>query len=302
MDFEQLEEILAKQSPSGAFPSLVKGANGDFEDENCFVTASMVLELIFRRPNLPLIPKLSGIIERSLDFLETCEDSTDKGAFCFYPLYGNTPKLPISLNPDLDDSALVWLALLLGKRRSAEEALRAVVTVFEKARLFSVNGRHPNWVKPGCFQTWLHLTGPINPFDCCVNINVAALYYHLGEQVRASCQAAVRSIIGAVKSFGSKWPNMSFVAPYYAHPIELYHALKRAVHLGAAALEEALELLEGQEWCREIIANENEQDTPICCNDWGQPRWYAPDLHSLRRLYGSHLQTMRMVDKVDNAS
>ncbi|MBL6430352.1 MAG: hypothetical protein HPM95_00495 [Alphaproteobacteria bacterium] len=129
-----LDGLLAFQCASGAFPSTVEGPEGRVADETCFVTAQVALILASlarqgarARETQPVA--LRRALARALDFVETCAVPEVPGAFSFYPPDG-TARLAIRLPADADDTALAWMALMAGGRRSPQDAATVLARLF----------------------------------------------------------------------------------------------------------------------------------------------------------------------------
>jgi len=277
------DTVLRAQEPGGAFLSWVDGEGQPVADANCFVTALVVLELDRIDPGRTN-PRLVAAVDRALGFLERCEEPGRPGAFRFHPAAPGSPRLAIPrLCPDADDTAVALLALVRRGRRDRSDAARALVDVIEPHRLRVRRGTEPQWVRAGAFQTWLTDGRQPGPIDCCVNANVAALYAEAGLAGSPGCAAACATVAAGVRATGGSAVHQRRLAPYYAHPAELLHAVRRAVTAGAAALAATLEQLVVQPWA----AGDRpaaEPWRPVCCNAHGRPLWRAPALQLARGL------------------
>lgn len=267
-----LREVLAEQGCNGGFRSQVE----DVTDENCCVTALVLLELA----DCP-----AEAARRALDFLEQCEDPRQPGAFRFYPWSGDSPRLPIMrLDADADDTALALLALIKHGRRGADDARRALADVIEPHRAHFLRGDEPPWVCTGAMRTWLIPRAAGNPVDCCVNANVAALYAAAGRTADAGFRAACDTVAAAVRATSAAPAYLRTVAPYYLHPLELLYAVRRAVAFGASPLAGTLEALEAQPWAGDDRSSGWFRRRPLCANAGGRPVWVAPPLQAARQL------------------
>ena len=292
-----LADILATQHAEGGFPSLVEQPEGSKQDYNCFITALTVLELLEVRKYFPEHKALQDAIERACSFLEHCEAPDLPGAFWYYPSNINTPRLNIAISPDLDDSAVAWLALLMAGTRGERAALSAIESVFEANRQSYRPPRAGKWVRPGAFRTWIGLPTHRNPVDCCVNANIIALYAYLHRNDRESYRAAVTTVSKGVSITKASYLYQRSLTPYYAHAMELLYAVRRAVRQGAYELQAALVVLEAQDWNHETSAAPYPRDRPICCNDWGKPIWTAPVLQAARELSAT-CRTIKLQNQV----
>lgn len=269
-----LSDILKEQTVHGAFPSKVKMRDNLIaEDENVFITVLVLFELMRQEKT----PEVCDAISRGLDFVEACEVKPFSGIFRFYPSKLPSAKLNIPLYPDLDDSALSILILLYSGRRDEEWAYTVLPDVFETNRLLYTNG-HPAWIKAGAFKTWFG-DNHDNPVDCCVNINVLALYAYLGLNRSNVYKTALQSVKQGIKSSGLDHLHMRQLAPFYAHPLEVYECIKRAVHFGAIELAGERNAFQHLESYRTDGINH-----PVCCNDWGQPLWFSSTLQKARTI------------------
>jgi hypothetical protein len=194
----------------------------------------------------------------------------------------NTPRLPIHHLPaDADDTALAWLALLEGGRRSNAQAHQALATVVEPARLLSVRGGDGPWVRTGAVRTWLCEQGRDNPVDLCVNANVAALCARVGWTQGTLHEGATRTVAAGVRITGGSAAFLRSATPFYAHGVELLHAVERAVVHGAASLHPALATLRAAWGDADTL--HPDADQPLYCNSHGRPIWRSPGLQLARR-------------------
>lgn len=260
-----LSAVLASQTANGAFPSEVYMRNDRImDDENGFITALVLFTLLKQEQTSPV----SQAIGCALDFIEACEERPFSGTFTFYPAGLPSAKLNLPLPADLDDSALCILALVHAGRRDRAWACRVLPEVFDKNRLLYTHA-HPAWVRPGAFKTWLSV-GADNPVDCCVNLNVLALYAYLGLTHSVVYKTALQSVLLGLKLTGLDALHMRQLAPFYAHPYEVYACIKRAVAFGATELTDQLRVFRRFE-----AYNPGEGSHPVCCNHWGQPVWFS---------------------------
>ncbi|MFC0778613.1 hypothetical protein [Flavobacterium sp. HJSW_4] len=269
-----LSDLLDRQTVNGAFSSEVKmRGNLIIEDENVFITVLVVFEL-FR---LKKKTEVTNAINRALDFIECCEEKPNSGIFKFYPEKLPSAKLNISLHGDLDDSALSILALVYFGRRDKEWANSILVDVFEKNRLLYTNA-HPAWVRPGTFKTWISDSHD-NPIDCCVNLNVLALYAYLGHTKADVYSKALESVMLGFRLTNLDPLHMRHLAPFYAHPSEVYEAIRRAANFGVVEMTNELNVFQYFESHRTDNAIR-----PVCCNGWGQPLWFSKALQIARTI------------------
>lgn len=263
----EMTAVLASQCSNGAFPSEVEGLS----DQTCFVTASVALLLDPCEHSVPL--------SRALDFIERCECVDPPGAFSFYPLNGSTPRLVEALPPDADDTALAWLALLHGGRRSAEEARAAFDSWIAPASRRMVPGDSPPWIRPNAVRTWLVEQGRDNPIDLAVNANVAALAARIGLADHPAFRGACDSLLAAAEGGFNPVAFLGRLSPYYADVSELWLAVRRAVSFGAAELAPVLD------WLGPALGPAAlRPDKPLYCNAHRAPIWRSPILQAARRL------------------
>lgn len=282
-----LHELLQQQSVHGGFPSQVETRVGFMTDENCFVTASVLFELLQVAERNPS-PALTQAIERGIHFIESCEMPGQPGHFRFYPYHDCTPRLPIALNPDLDDAALALIVLHKAGRRSKAVIAGLIQTFFEPNKIVHLTGKEPPWVKPGIYRTWINQKAVGNAADCCVNLNILGLYALAGAATGSTAQAIMQAVKHALELFGTGTAAMRRVAPYYAHAAELFYCMQRATRLGASQLEAVLAALRDA-----IILQHGEQSfllpqRPVCCDAQGSPIWISPALQQARQLNTLH--------------
>src|ERR1044072_8148896 len=107
-----MDDLLAEQAPSGAFPCVIDWGGGrSRRDENGFATA-----LVLRR--IRRLGWSSPGRDRALDFLESCAVEPP-GAFAFWPPPARPP-WAAGTPPDADDTAVIPLELYACGRRSRE--------------------------------------------------------------------------------------------------------------------------------------------------------------------------------------
>ena len=277
-----LDEILAEQSPSGAFRSRVESEGAVTPDENAFVTSCVVLELADRLP--------ADSLDRALRFLESCEDRRLACAYRFYPEHPSGPALAIpGLVPDADDTVLALLALATRGRADVTRVDHCLAEVLEPNRVFFRADDEDGWVAPGAFRTWLNRRARGNPVDACVNANVAALYAWRGLADSPACRAACAAVERGVRRGVGREGTVRLIMPFYAHPLEILYAVRRAVEFGATSLSAILGWLSRQPWAAHDEANVWPRDRPICCNSHGRPIWTAPSLQAARHWnHGRH--------------
>lgn len=269
-----LDNLLRSQSTSGAFPSYIQVQDERLEDENCFITSLVLLELL-RIPPPYQSQAWQDAIQKGIHFIKDCEEATGNGKFNFYPYTLDTPRLPIAASPDFDDSALALLVLLKQGERDAAAVRTIIRDVFEPYRIISTTSKDPAWVQPGLFRTWIDTYRYDNPVDCCVNLNMLCLYQQVFSGDTAPGALVHTAVSGALKMYGTSTSAMRRISPYYAHVAELYFCLERAGY--ALPADDAL-----------LVA-----DRPICCNISGRPLWYAPVLQQARAI-GMSLTSLKM--------
>jgi hypothetical protein len=280
---ELLSFVLASQAPSGAFPSLVGLPVGRIRDDNGFVTALVLSELEALSGDAAVATALG----RGLDFLARCEAPSRPGAFSFYPLDAHPRWIGVLLAPDADDTALFSLALQQGGRRPPAFLAHVADQVLAPHRLLDGSARAEPWHRPGAQLTWLTGQTPRNApntIDCCVNVNVLALLWHAGPPFTARAAALVDMVAHALEWAGDSQERARRIVPYYPHPIELLHAVRRAVRGGVRDLEPHLARIAEAPWAR-IDHDELFPDgRPICSSIDGRVVWTSPVLQAARRL------------------
>ena len=279
-----LHKVLQYQSASGAFPSYVQAGTEMIPDENCFITALVLLELLKFSGTNNDCPLLENAIEKGIEFLQQCEVPGTEGQFNFYPYNTNTPKLNIYLEPDLDDSALALLVLLQAGKKSLPQVRSIIEQLFEPRRIKYLTGVDSRWVKRNIFRTWINEHNRDNPADCCVNLNILSLYTTVfpGHTLTPHIVTTVKNAIGM---FGLSTSGMRRIAPYYAHPAELFFCVERAIMAGVADIEMLLHHLKKQVFDNNLPLWLSAAGTPVCCDAHGRPFWYAPVLWQARNLH-----------------
>lgn len=283
-----LSQLLARQAPEGAFPSQVAGPSGTIADETCFVTAqvALILARLIAAPDGPVVPDaLATALHRALDFIEACESGQDAGAFRFYPSGLAAPRLDIDLAADADDTALAWMALVAGGRRSRAGAGVALSRLLPRFACGAARRGDPPFARAPLLRTWAG-GGEPDPVDLIVNINMAAALALCAPASRPAVGEAGEAIAARiVAAFADHAPDRSALralAPYYADPAEAGIALERALACGADALAPlAARLLPLADRDREAG---RPASRPLYCNAHGRPFWRAPALQLARRL------------------
>lgn len=267
-----LDEILACQLPSGAFPSsVVRGGapRGDV-DANGLVTVHVVRALA------PIDPALWSVArERALGFLERC--AIRPGAYGFWPRDGWPSWAPF-FGPDVDDTALIAAMLHDAERLAGDELLQVAVTL-AGTRVTATDPGAPSWVGVGAFRTWIDRPGIV---DCAVNANVAGYLASAGWRGHFGYGAAVATVEAGLAWADGSWSRLAGIAPFYPHPGELYLAVSEAVRRGAEELRPALEALERAHG-EDLVGG---PETSICSSAYGLIRWYAPVVARARALTG----------------
>lgn len=270
-----LDRLLSLQSQSGAFPSTVEGPDGSVVDETCFVTAQVALLLIEGRAGVTgaAAHRRARAIERALDFVETCAADDPAGAFCFYPPGRATPRLDIALPPDADDTALAWLALMAGGRRTPADARAALSALIPRLEVRAARRGDPPFARAPLLRTWFAAPDAPNPVDLIVNINMLAALAAAGcspefWRVRA---ARLRALLPSHQPDRSELRSL---APYYADGAELAIAGARAARFGVADLAGVAGI---------PAPAADPLGRPLYCNAHGRPIWRAPALQLARR-------------------
>jgi hypothetical protein len=277
-----LNEILAHQSDRGAFRSQIQ-AEVRIVDENCFITLLVLFELIDLLPLLRTT-QLENAVERALDFIEHCADPDMPGAFCFYPPRLDSPRPNGVLPPDIDDTVLAWTLGIRSNRRTPQAAADALKRVVEPYTLTSRSASHQPWARCGASLTWLRSQLDDNPIDLCVNVNVLAFYSLCRHRKHPNYAAMLAMLRDALHAGDIATNDVIRLSPYYAHPLEILYAVRRAIESGAEDLTPTRERLELSPWATEDIDSSWPRNRPICCYTAGYPFWIAPALQAARQL------------------
>ncbi len=273
---ELLADIINSQTPEGGFPSCVHFQKRILPDTNGFITALTLRQLAQISYTLP-----ESAIQKSLDFIESCQSATRKGIFNFYPPKA-TPMWIQELPDDVDDTVIIGLELLRHGRIDRAFAIKYLAATISNFRLRKIDAPAPVWLKPGVFFTWLQANGQRNMVDCCVNANVIALYSFLGLTHWQGYAEACQMIEEGIRWAGDCRVRAKSLSPFYADPIELLYAVRHAVVQGATQLEKSLELLNRMPWTTEQANHILER--PICSSAYGSVVWKSENLQKLRQL------------------
>jgi hypothetical protein len=278
-------ELLAAQSASGAFPSTVEAGGERQADETCFVTAQVAL--ILGELSQSGAHHAGGAVrrawERALDFVEACASPDVAGAFLFYPATLPTPRLPVRLMPDGDDTALAWLALMQAGRRPRALARAVLPPLFDHLRVAAARRGDPPWIRAGAYRTWFALPDGANPVDIAVNVNILACLADAGCAAPPQPDPAAAIVTAACRTADLSVSSLRSLAPFYADPAEVEIALERAVRLGAAGMTAAWRAVRKHGLQRRDRLAGRPPDRPLYCNAHGRPIWRAPSLQLARR-------------------
>jgi hypothetical protein len=255
-------QILESQSVSGAFPSTVTHHGVTMSDENCFVTALIVYELL-RLDDAAV----SGAIDRALVFLESCRGPC---GFHFYPPGKEPEWMGVRLPPDADDTALLARILYETGRLTLSEVTQLADTALEPHRQHYNPDPIAGWVHAGCYRTWLSHKQRPNPVDCCVNANVAALLAVIGRQESAGYRAACATVTNGIEWAGGIDWRLTLLTPYYPHPAEFFYSIERGIDAGIKEF-------------REITSPAGWSGTLPCAGSLDRKTWWtSPELQALR--------------------
>lgn len=265
-----LDSLLATQSESGAFASVVRRRDESFIDANAFVTALAIDALCTATAAGPTTGTSGRAVERALDFLMTCRNPG--GGFSFYPPNGEPAWLGARLAPDADDTALCTATLVRHGRLPESEVVHVLEHVLAPHRVQPGEASRFAWVRPGASRTWLDERAWPNPVDLCVNANVAALF-RISPQRGAAYEASWRTV-----ALGAEWAArdatfLPYLTPFYPSRSELAYALQRAVACGVDELTPAM---------RQLGPADADERTPLCSSNGGGTVWLAPALQRLR--------------------
>lgn len=273
-----MDQILARQSASGAFPSQVQVGDRLFDDENGFVTALVVRALA----SFPSSPAVAEAAEQGLAFLLACRSPSLPGAFRFWPA-GREPAWIDGLPDDADDTALYALELVRWGRRDRDWLRREVVRALLPARLGEVEPPAPPWLARGAFRTGLDGRTRGNPVDACANVNVAALLAAAGLEHSRAFHDACSTVEAGLAWAGIDPARLRSLTPFYPHPGELLHALDHAVATGVQRLRPILGRLRRQLRLAGVDTTFPDPQ-PVCSSAYGGTLWTAPVLQQARRL------------------
>jgi len=254
-----LERVIASQRDSGAFPSVVRFADQQWDDENGFVTA-LVLHELTRFDDKALVRQA---IERGLDFLQRCEVLDQPSHFCFYPPDAHPAWMTTRLRPDADDTSLFAVLLTRYGRRPTAFLTEVACNVLAPHRLLYLSERSKPWHQCHVYFTWLDERMWPNDIDCCVNVNVLTLLH------RSTCPSPDgRTDIVTMINRGLQWAGdsierASLLSPWYPHPMELFFAIERAVQGGVFELQPALAVLRDRPWVKGFD-RASAGETPVC--------------------------------------
>lgn len=271
-----IEGLLGYQSATGAFRSTVETAPGlRHQDETSAITAQVCLVLL--RPGLASrSAPLRRALDAGLSFIESCASPGGDGWFHLHPPRETAPP------PDLQTTALCWLALLQAGRRTPEAGGLALGRVIRDTRVNAPSPEHPEWAPADLCRSWQHETVPRNPVDLVSNIHLAACRALTGLTL---APAAAEAITRASAGHASAGRSLQEVSPFTPDPAEIELALEQAVRAGQTALLPALKAARRDGHGRQDRLARRPADRPLRCDPGGWPLWRAPPLQLARWLY-----------------
>lgn len=281
-----LQRLLSMQNASGAFASMIEKPGIRVADENCFSTAQVALLLGDLRLRIgDPDRKLASAHGRALDFVEHCADPRLPGAFAFYP-HQNTPgssPLGTVFNPDIDDTALAWMALVRGKRRSRDQLRNFLPQLLTASTVCAARRGDPPGTSAPLLRTWMHVPGlpepDPNPVDLIANLNVLSCFALSHSKPSMAWLLRLKQWLELCDGSRS-W--MRSLSPYYVEGVELEIALRRSVQLGTQELSPALTHLSRLG----LESYDQRQGRPetraLYCNSHGSPKWYCAALQHAR--------------------
>jgi len=136
--------------------------------------------------------------------------------------------------------------------------------------------RRPRWVQVGAFMTWLDRDWPYNIVDCTVNANMVRLICAVGLRGIPGYEEACGTIAAGVASAAGHPALLRLISPYYATPLDLRDAVRRAVNAGATELRSALDQLSGQ-----LPRTHAQDDAVVCTSAYGRITWTCELLRKL---------------------
>lgn len=279
-----LQRLLSMQNANGAFASMIEKAGTRIADENCFSTAQVALLLgdLRLRVGDP-DRRLATAQARALDFVERCADARIPGSFAFYPNTLESSPLGVRLNPDIDDTALAWMALVRGKRRTAHQLRTFLPSVLANCTVRACRRGDPPGMSAPLLRTWMSTPGlpepDPNPVDLIANLNMLSCF--VLSHTKPSSAWLLRLSYWLEHCDGSRsW--MRTISPYYVEAVELEIALRRCVQLGCHELAPALTRLTrlGMETQDQLQARP--ETRALYCNSHGSPRWYCSAVQHAR--------------------
>jgi hypothetical protein len=247
-------------------------ADGEMQapDENSFTTARILDAL----GGLATHPRLQAALQRALAFLSSCEAPELPGTYRFWPDAQRPMHVPL-YPPDADDTALVSLALLRHQVATRQQLRRLVAHTLLSHRV-RPGDRPARWVQAGAFMTWLDRDWPYNIVDCTVNANMVRLICAVGLRGIPGYGEACGTIAAGVASAAGDPALLRLISPYYATPLDLRDAVRRAVNAGATELRSALGQLSEQ-----LPRTHPPDDAAVCTSAYGRIKWTCDLLRKL---------------------
>jgi hypothetical protein len=238
-------------------------------DENCFTTARILDAL----DGFATHPRLQAARERALAFLSSCEAPELPGTYRFWPDAHRPAQVP-RYPADADDTVLVSLVLLRHHVATRQQLRRLVAHTLLSHRV-RPGDRPARWVQAGAFMTWLGHDWPYNIVDCTVNANVVRLICAVGLRGIPGYEEACGTIAAGVASAAGDPALLRLISPYYATPLDLRDAVRRAVNAGQRNCSPRL--ISYPINCRGPAPG----DMPVCTSAYGRITWTCDLLRKL---------------------
>ena len=229
--------IREQQSKAGSFKSQVCMKDTVYEDYNGFVSALILRELIEQD---------TCLYEQSIDlarrYLAHYEAHNGFQGYRFWTLE-SWPRWAPELPADSDDTSVIALELAKSGYITIPELAGMIEASLLRCQI-KTHTHFPVWVRKGAFRTWIDDRKPGNPVDCCVNINILALFAFANFKDITGYQEIIAMLYDAFEWSGESQEKFRSLALFYPDLKMFVYTIDNAIACGCSELEELKHLIQ----------------------------------------------------------
>lgn len=233
--FSERHLIQPQQNANGAFRCELAGHRYVFYDYNGFVTALILREMKKSAPRYYAVQ-----IAKALKYL-SCYKIGENDGYRFWPLH-LWPDWAPYLPADCDDIAVISLELAKHNELTTSQLLQLLENHLFASQI-KEHPASPGWLRKGAFRTWVDRMEEGNPVDCCVNLNILALFAYLGMKEIVGYREIVQMLYDAVAWCGDSELRFRSLAVFYPDSRMFLYTLDNAINHGCSELLELREML-----------------------------------------------------------